>query len=366
MTRSVLSPVLQHVRRLAAAAGCAGRADAELVERFVLHHEEAAFETLLKRHGPMVLGVCRRLLAGSADVEDAFQATFLVLARRAASITQRELVGPWLYRVAYHIALKARAAVARRRMREREVATMNPTTAATPDELPDLRAVIDEEVQRLPAKYRLPIVLCYLEGATNEEAARKLRCPPGTVKTRLLRGRELLRRGLTRRGLAPAAGCLAAVLSANLAPAAVPARLLELTALASLGTAAGLAGAASGTVVALANGAIRAMMWSKLKIVLGVCLLAGMLLAGGWFGAHPQGVLPAAAQARGEQPAARKGDDFERLHRMILPQPGELQWMAVPWQTSITVARHEAAVRNKPLVIFADTGAGFADALGLC
>src|SRR5262249_18374088 len=158
--------------------------DAELLERFVSRRDESAFAALMARHGPMVFGVCRRVLRHAQDAEDAFQATFLVLVRRAAAIGRRDLLGNWLYGVACRGAGRARQGAARRQARE----------AADTDRLagmageagaPELSGVLHEEVQRLPARYRGPVVLCYLEGRTNEEAARELRWPIGTVKGRL-------------------------------------------------------------------------------------------------------------------------------------------------------------------------------------
>src|SRR5262249_34148453 len=156
---------------------------------------------LLDRYGPMVLGVCRRLLRDPHDAADAFQATFLVLVRKAASIQNQELVGNWLYGVACRVARRAGLQAVRRPAPRAEVPDMAATDSQTPGDSQELRLVLDEELQRLPRKYRVPMVLCYLEGKTNEATARQLRCPPGTVKTRLARGRELLRARLETRGL---------------------------------------------------------------------------------------------------------------------------------------------------------------------
>src|SRR5262249_2779748 len=157
-------PVLRHIRKLMGNQAVAELSDSDLLERFSCHHEDAAYEALLERHGPMVLGVCRRLLNEPHDVEDAFQATFVVLARKARAIAQRNLLGNWLYGVAYRIALKARANAALRRARERQVAQpMATLQSPTSETQPDVRPLIDEELQRLPAKYRVPVVLCYLE-----------------------------------------------------------------------------------------------------------------------------------------------------------------------------------------------------------
>src|SRR5205823_3540528 len=152
--------------------------------------DEAAFAALVRRHGPMVLGVCRRVLRDAHDAEDAFQATFLLLARKAAALRQPDRLGPWLHGVAHRTALKAKAAGVRRRQRERPLDDL-PAAGGGDDLLwRDLRPVLDDAIGRLPAKYRVPVVLCYLEGRTNAEAARALGCPTGTVATRLARARQ--------------------------------------------------------------------------------------------------------------------------------------------------------------------------------
>ena len=209
--------------------------DEELLDRFVGDDEPesgSAFTVLVSRHGPMVLGVCRHILGQATDAEDAFQATFLVLARNAATIRDRRVLGRWLYEVAYRIAIRSKANAARRRAVEKEAALMSAV-----DDRPvidpawnELMPVLHEEVNRLPAKYRSAVVLCYLEGRTNEEAANLLRWPVGTVKGRLSRARDLLRSRLTRRGLALSAAFLAARLSNDTVFAdVVPSRLAEET-----------------------------------------------------------------------------------------------------------------------------------------
>jgi RNA polymerase sigma factor (sigma-70 family) len=172
----------------------------QLLERFVTTNDPDAFRALVEQHGPMVLSVCRAVLRNQHDVEDSFQSTFLALARRAGTIQHSETIGPWLHRVALRVARKARYRAYRCRARERIRAESPPERPWGPPDLsfiPTLR----EEVNRLPASYRLPVVLCYLEGKTNQEAAAQLRCPVGTIKGRLSRARQRLREGLSRRGL---------------------------------------------------------------------------------------------------------------------------------------------------------------------
>jgi RNA polymerase sigma factor (sigma-70 family) len=241
--------------------------DAELLRRFATQQDQAAFAFLVRRHGPLVLGVCRRVLGHPQDAEDAFQATFLILARKAGTIRQRQSLASWLYKVAYRTALRARAGRAQRKAREHlagEPAVIY--TAQSPAD--DLKALLDEEVRRLPEKYRAPILLCYLQGRTNEEAARQLHCPTGTLKIRLLRARELLRRRLTRRGLALSLTLLLAALAEE-ASAAVPQALLH--------KASG-AGSVSLRAQVLAEDVLRGMVRTKVKVAF-AALLAVLLLA---------------------------------------------------------------------------------------
>ena len=182
-----------------------GRSDGQFLESFIRERDEAAFEALVRRHGPMVLGVCRRVTGHPQDAEDAFQAAFLVLARKAASIRPREHLARWLYGVAYKTALKARTAAARRRARERQVRAM-PQPPARPEPSDDLRPALDRELSRLPEKYRLPVVLCELEGRTCKEAARQLGVSEGVVSVRLVRARAKLAERLSRQVLGLSAG----------------------------------------------------------------------------------------------------------------------------------------------------------------
>jgi RNA polymerase sigma factor (sigma-70 family) len=216
--------------------------DRELLERFVTRHEQAAFAALVQRHGSLVLGACRRVLPDAHEAEDVFQATFLVLARKAALVPWGDSLHRWLAAVAYRLALHARGSAARRRSRETPAGTMRPAGRAAegdgqesgpgdewqhlpekyhPQEDPlaevarrELRLVLDDELRRLPEKYRAPVVLCYLQGKTNEEAAGELGWPPGSMSRRLARARALLRERLTRRGFALSTAVLALVLTA--------------------------------------------------------------------------------------------------------------------------------------------------------
>jgi RNA polymerase sigma factor (sigma-70 family) len=254
--------------------------DGQLLERFVSCGDEAAFAMLVRRHGPMVQGVCQRLLRHTQDAEDAFQATFLVLVRKAQAVGRPDLLGHWLYGVAVRVSAKARAVAARRRARELLSPELPDAHASKPALLSDW-PIIDEEIRRLPAKYRVPFVLCYLDGMTNEEAAHRLKCPKGTLQSRLAWARERLRIRLIRRGVAPSA-ILFAALSSSSPSSAVPISLLRDTARAAraFGGWASAADVMPARAAILARGVLHAMFLSKLKIVTVVLLLGLLPLAG--------------------------------------------------------------------------------------
>jgi RNA polymerase sigma factor (sigma-70 family) len=281
MASASVHPVIRFIRRLTEADPTGEPGDGQLLARFAGRRDEAAFATLLQRHGPMVYGVCRRILGDGPDVDDAFQATFLVLVRKAGSIGRPDLLGNWLYGVAYRTALKARASLARRRAELQplpEVAVADPTAELV---WRDLRPILDEELNRLPDKYRTAVVLCDLEGRTHAEAAQSLGCPRATVTTRLTRAHARLRSRLVQRGLTLSAGLLTTVLAERAAPAAPPLGLANFTLQAAVYVAAGQAAAAvvSPQVAALTGGVLRAMFWSQLTrtavLLLAVCLFGG-------------------------------------------------------------------------------------------
>jgi RNA polymerase sigma factor (sigma-70 family) len=253
--------------------------DGELLVAFVRKCRDDAFDELVRRHGPLVWGVCRRILQHDQDTEDAFQATFLVLARKASSISKKHCLAGWLYRVAYRIALRARANRARRKAQETRPENGARPSAHEPTGR-EISGMVEEEVQRLPEKYRLPVLLCYLQGHTNEEAARALRCPTGTVKVRLLRAREILRKRLLRRGIGLS---VAAALAAwpGAAHAAAPELLRAQTVRACSEVAGGMPPAATGlsdAAVALAEGWFRRLALAKIKLSAAVLLVIGLLV----------------------------------------------------------------------------------------
>ncbi len=318
MAHERLHGTLRHLRRVFDGEQAAGTTDAQLLERFLSRHDEAAFELLVWRHERMVLSVCRRVLHDDHEAEDAFQATFLVLVRKAGSIGRREAVASWLYRVAYRCALRARKARAKRSAEPGHDLTATEARPAASSEETDLWLLLQDEVARLPEKYRAPFVLCYLEGKTYDEAAGQLTCPKGTLSTRLTKARELLRDRLVRRGVTLSAGALAVVLGEQAARAAVPATLIDSTVRAALAYAAGK-GAAAGVVPArvafLTEGVIQAMGWTRFKMTATGFVLAAAMLAGGVLADQRPAAKQAAAPKVPTKPAAgtRAPSDQERL-----------------------------------------------------
>jgi len=290
-----LSSFIRRLRGDLAASQRGGVSDAQLLDRWLAQRDEAAFEVLLWRHGPMILGVCRRVLGHDADVEDAFQATFLLLLRQAASIRRGASVAAWLYQTAYRVALRAR-----QRSRPQTVTGRGQPVPSDPAEevlWRDVRPVLDDEINRLPEKYRVPFIRCYLEGRTNEEAAVEMGCPVGTIHSRLSWARQRLRARLTRRGLTLATAGLAALLVHNASSAALPAALAETTLQAALADAARATAGASAGAVALAKGVLRSMFLAKLRF--GVAVLLALMLCGGVGGLAFSRMADAAAQPRG-------------------------------------------------------------------
>jgi RNA polymerase sigma factor (sigma-70 family) len=320
MTAERTDGVLEQLRGFLLAGADGGRTDQELLARYLAARDEAAFAAIVHRHGPTVWGVCRRLLRRLPDAEDAFQATFLVLARRAAAIRKRGSLNSWLHGVACRIARRLCADAARRE--QRQVAE-SATNAVSPDAevtWREVRAVLDEELDRLPEKYRAPLLLCYLEGLTQNEAAQRLGWRPGVLRGRLDRGRQRLRSRLIRRGLTLSAALFGAVLGSSRASAAPP-----LVAAAAVKAASPCTGPSCFPphVVALAEGVLRAMFQAKLKMtavvlaalflgVLSVVWLSGPLPAQDQpaTGGKPQPVLPT-------EGAGKPAPDKSELERRV-------------------------------------------------
>ncbi len=286
MPKAIYDDVLRFLHHACGLKGGGDKPDRELVERY-LGHEEAAFSLLMQRHGPMILGICRRLAADPHAAEDGFQATFMVLVRQAASIRKKESLAPWLHRVARRLVLKARAKAAANQRREERMLPM-----ASPDPLQELtvrelRSCLDEEIARLPVKYQTPILLCYFEGKSYSQAAQEIGCPKTTFTNRLNRGLELLRRQLSRRGITLAGAALATALTEAAAAPPLPAILAVNTMKAATllgGSKAVACGCLTATALALAEEALTGMLVVKGKIV-ALVLALGLAVGGaGWAG----------------------------------------------------------------------------------
>lgn len=297
------SPLKLVIRRLRVATerNGAGTTDGELLTRFLSHRDNDALTTLVLRHAPMVWGVCRRLLRSPHDAEDAFQATFLVLVRKAATVMPREMVGNWLYGVAHQTAVRLRATVAKRGVREMQMMEM-PEPVFAEARANELLLLLDQELSCLPKKYRVLIVLCDLESKTRIEVARQLGIPEGTVASRLARARGMLAKRLARHGLAVSGGSLAVALSQTVASAGVPTSVVSSTINVMTLVAAGktVTGLVSAKVATLTEGALKAMVISKLKAVIAVVLVLGFVVTGAMV------LACRTAAAQDKQPAAEE------------------------------------------------------------
>lgn len=337
--------------------------DRALLARFASGGDAAAFEELLRRHGSLVLGVCRRVLRHEEDAEDAFQAVFVVLARKAAALDGSKPLAGWLYGVALRLSLDLRSSRKAREERDRKAVRVRRETS---DAEGEVLSVLDEEIQRLPDRYRSPIILCTLEGKTNEDAARALGCPRGTVSTRLGKAREILRRRLEGRGVVVSGAVLALLLGTAAAPAVPPALAVAAAHAGGLAAAGELA-ALSPQVGMLASGGIKAMTAAKVKIaaVWIVVVLTGSSLgavalrklaeptsAAALRGGATEGE-PQATQAKPSAASNEAKRHFEKLSALLRPLPGEYDWRdAVPWHTRIQAARRQAVKEDKPILIF--------------
>jgi RNA polymerase sigma factor (sigma-70 family) len=343
MTQGRLGSVLYQLHRLLGGTPAGDVSDSQLLQRFSGARDQAAFAALVERHGPLVLGVCRRVLGNVHDAEDAFQATFLVLARKAEAIRKRDSLGAWLYEVAYHIALKARADAVRRREHERQAPAMLSREGQLDETRHELRPVLDEELHRLPERYRRLLVLCDLQGRTHQEAARQLGLPAGSISRHLGRARELLRARLVRRGITLATAVLVAVLAEE-AAAPVSAALVLPTVQAALAfvteeTAA--AGAVSARATALAKGALHTMFLGKLKLAVVLVLVTGLMVAGAGTLARqvlappPAGPEPQAGPEAAGEPAVRLDRFGDPLPDRAVARLGTVRFRLAGWSEGV-------------------------------
>jgi RNA polymerase sigma factor (sigma-70 family) len=335
-----MNQVIQQLRTMILRDG-EDPSDGKLLECFLAQREGSALEALVRRHGAMVWGVCRRVLANHHDAEDAFQATFLVLVRKASSIKPRDMVGNWLYGVARQTALKARARSATRQMREKQVSVM-PEPAQGPTDLSDdLTRLLDQELSQLPDKYRAVLVLCELEGKTLKVAAEQLGLPDGTVASRLARARNMLAKRLGRYKLAISAGALPALLAQQAAAAIVPAPVLAAAIKSALLVAGGKAmGILSAPVVALTEEVVKAMLITKIGKISAVLLVVIASCGLGYgayaqFGAGPVDSAVTLAPKRDPlpepTPKARSPEDAAKIRVLFKANANEFE---------ITITRH--------------------------
>ena len=336
MASSRLDSVFQQLRRVVLVQDGAGLTDEQLLELFIAEKDHAAFEALVRRYSPMVFRVCLRIIRNHHDAEDAYQATFLLLARKAASLRARDMVANWLHGVALRSALKAKTLRVKKRERERPLGLADPA-ALPPD--PDLQSVIDLELSRLADVYRLPILLCDLEGKSIKRAAQQLGWPQGTVAGRLARGRKLLAKRSARHGLTLVGGAVALQTSAS---ASVPPSLVALTVKAAGAIVAGKAvatGVISTNVAVLMEGALTTMFLTKIKTVAAVALLAGAITLGAGLATDGTGgaeqVMGNASEAvpgrseGGKKPSEPK-TDLDRLQgvwSVVSCEGGKSDWM---------------------------------------
>jgi RNA polymerase sigma factor (sigma-70 family) len=350
-----LDDTVKHLRKWAAARDADQLADQELVQRYVTSKDQAAFSCLVKRHGPMVLGICRKMLRHEQDAEDAFQATFLVLAKKGSTIRQREAVGGWLYSVAYRVASKLRAVQARRKVRENPLGDQVPARDGEDLSWREVQLAVCAELDRLSEKYRGPLLLCCLQGKTRDEAAQQLGCGVGVLRGRLDRGRELLRARLQRRGLALSAALLSLGVAENASAAFLHASLFSSTVKAA--TSAGTTASAkivSAQAAALSQGVIQAMFLGKLKAaVVTVATLVAVSSAAGvvcyrTMAQEPSPSSTPAAQRTSES-GKRSGDDVDprklqlELERLRLElEKTRLELVRARKEIAILKARAEA------------------------
>jgi RNA polymerase sigma factor (sigma-70 family) len=334
MAKAVSSPILHLIRQVVEDQSVRQLCDRDLLQRFGDQRDEAAFDTLLRRYGPMVLDVCRGVLGNEADAEDAFQSTFLILARKAASIRKSASVGSWLHGVAYRTALKARAQLATRQKTESR-APARPISE--PDDLTwrEVRQVLHEELTGLAERYRVPLVVCYLEGKTQDAAAALLGLAKSTLKERLERGRSLLRARMVRRGLGPAAALIATAWPSTIASACVQATLVSRTVTAASLFAAGQAapaGVISVKVAALTEGVLKTMLLSKIKsaaalaLLLSACVGGALAFLPGVAGPNETAKHAAATGDQGEAqktvtPLRAQFPDLTKIDRTIVKEP---------------------------------------------
>jgi RNA polymerase sigma factor (sigma-70 family) len=356
MPNKPLNGVLKQVRKLAAIQSARLAPDYELLQQFVRSNDEAALTVLIERHGPMVLGVCRRALRCPADAEDAYQATFLVFSRKAAAIRKTASLGSWLHGVALRVAARLKRECARRKHHERS--SQPPATRNPADEVSwaEVQTVLDEELQRLPERFRAVLILCYLDGKTRDEAANQLGLTPGALHGLLERGRKLLADRLTRRGLTLSAGLFGVAICEGAAGAAVSSTQVLSTAQAATLFAAGqpVGQLVSAGVLTLSQQILKGMIMTKLKLVsaaLLCCMLSISAIGFTFAQSEPAYRIAVPVQVDGSTNSLLTGKDTDEAFirrvsqdlRGVEPTPAEIHFF---------VTSKEAKKREKVVDLF--------------
>jgi RNA polymerase sigma factor (sigma-70 family) len=344
MANTFAAPLLRYIRGLQGTRLAGELSDRELVQRVADQRDEEAFAALVRRHGATVLGVCRRVLGHEQDAEDVFQAVFLVLSRKAGALRRKEAVGPWLFGVAHRLALRARREARQRCEREGRAAGRSGDDPLAELTLREAQLVLDEELARLPERDRGPLVLCYLEGLTRDEAARRLGCPLGTLKSRLERARAFLQKRLARRGLTLSA-VVSTLLLAGKSAGAIPIRLQVATVKAATAFTAGspVGGTIGPKAVALAEGVLKPALWGKLQLAI---VVLGLIVGGIGVGSAAREVPrpdPTAVRPAAQEPVADRG----KVGAVApLPRDDKAPQAVAQWRHHADLAAHEKAARS--------------------
>jgi RNA polymerase sigma factor (sigma-70 family) len=352
MTSRSRRGVLQGLRKFAALQAGRELSDGDLLERFLRADDESAFMALVERHGPMVLGVCRRALRHGHDAEDACQAAFLVLARKAASICRKASISSWLHGVARRVAANLKRERSRRRRHELRAEPSTPREAGADVSWQEVRAILDEELERLPERYRTPLILCYLDGKTRDEAAHQLGLTSGSLHGRLERGRHLLRERLTRRGVTLSAALLATALDEGVSLAALPPTIVVASAKAAHWLAAGqplYEGVVPAHILSLAREVLRGMFLTKLKTAAALVLCIGLLTALVGGSLAPVGTAQEAKEPSPATPIAGAESDEAFIRRLSKDLRGG---DPTPTEVYYFVANREPGKRQKLVDLF--------------
>ena len=338
--------------------------DGLLLAEFALTGSPEAFEELVRRHGGMVAGVCRRI--APRDAEDVAQAVFLTLAHKAKSLQGVACLAGWLHHVARDLSRNALQSATRQKRREQEAGQMRPDAGRDEAGWEEIRPMLDRELDGLPEKYRVPLLLHYFQGRTQEEIAHEMGCQPGTISTWLHRGRELLRGRLSRAGAAVSGAALFSLILQNSASAAIStgmvAATVEAAGLVAAGQSAAAAAALTPKAAMLVKGGLKAMAIAKLKLAASIVISLGMAGTGAGVAAYQALRAPAAEGSK----ADLTPESFAKLHALIRPQDQEWRHLRVSWITDIIAARRKAVAEDKPILVLYTGGAGYNEPLGVC